>query len=90
MGVRDALVRILSKGSAGPIDEDEPVELVLVPFFDGQLVVAELRNSGIAATAIESFNLVTRTASDARIMVRRGDLVAAHAVIADRFSHEIE
>lgn len=77
-------------GSAGQVDEDELVELVLVPLFDGQLVVAELRNSAIEATAIESFNLVTNNASDARIMVRRGDLEAAHAVIAERFSHEIE
>ena len=90
MGVRDAFVGILSMGSAGPVNEDQPVELVVVPLFDGQLVVAELRNSGIEATAIESFDLVTKNASDARIMVRRGDLEAAHAVIADRFSHEIE
>jgi len=90
MGLRDAFVRILSMGSAGPVNDDEPVELVVVPLFDGQLVVAELRNSGIEATAIESFNLVTKNASDARIMVRRGDLGAAHAVIADRFSHEID
>ena len=77
-------------GSAGQVEEDEPVELVVVPLLDGQLVVAELRNSGIEATAIESFNLVTSNTSDSRVMVRRGDLEAAHAVIAERFSHEIE
>lgn len=77
-------------GSAGLVNEDEPVELVVVPLFDGQLVVAELRNSGIEAMAIESFNLVTKNASDAQIMVRRGDLGAAHAVIADRFSQRID
>jgi hypothetical protein len=90
VGLWDAIVRNLSSGSERSVNNDEQVELMTVPLFDGPLVVAELRNSGIDAQAIDSFNIVTEIASNARILVRRGDLDAARAVVADRFSHEIE
>lgn len=90
MGLRDAFVRILSKGSPVELNEDEPVELLLVPLAEGQLVAAELRNHGIDAHAVNSTHPLTRTVSDVRIMVRRRDVDAANAIIADRFSHEIE
>lgn len=89
MGLRDAFVRLLSRGTAEPLDEDEPVELTRVVQTDGQLVVAELRNHGIRATTADDFNPITTVSFHVRIMVRRGDVDAATAVLADRFSHEI-
>ena len=90
MGLRAAFVRMLSRGAEDPVDPDELVELVTVPHFEGQLVVAEMRVNGIDAIATDELNMVTRTATDSRISVRRADLDAAHAVLQDRFSHEVE
>jgi len=89
MGLRDAFVRLLSRGSDVQLNPNEPVELTTVPHHEGPLIVAELRNGGVAADAVDSYNLVTRTLTDARIMVRRGDFDAAERVLAERFSHEI-
>jgi hypothetical protein len=89
VGLWDAIVRTLS-GSERSINEDEQVELVTVPLFEGPIVVSELQASGIEAYAIDSMNVLTKLASNARIMVRRGDVEVARAVLADRFSHENE
>lgn len=89
VGLRDAFVRLLSRGTAEPLDQDEPVELTRVAQTDGQLVVAELRNHGIHATTADDFNPISTVSFHVWIMVRRGDLDAAHAILADRFSHEI-
>ena len=90
MGLRDAFVRMLSTRPDEPVDEDEPVELMTVPLFDGPLVVAELDDAGISASAVDAFSVVTQVASDARIMVRRGDIEAAQAALSGRSSPEIE
>ncbi len=90
MGLRAAFVRMLSREAEDPVDPDELVELVTVPHFEGQLVVAEMRVNGIDAIATDELNMVTRTATDARISVRRADLDAARSVLQDRFSHEVE
>ena len=75
---------ILSKGSAPERDRAELCDLITVPLFDGPLLIADLKDHGITATMIESFNVVTEVASDARILVRRADVPAALAVVASR------
>ena len=81
MGLRATFWRILSKGSAPERDRAELCDLITVPLFDGPLLIADLKDHGIAATMIESFNVVTEVASDARILVRRADVPAARTVI---------
>lgn len=88
--MRDRFVRLLSSGAQGPPDEDELIELVTVRYHEGPLVLAELRNGGVAAVGVDTYNPATRTVADARIMVRRGDAVDAQRILDDRFSHEIE
>jgi hypothetical protein len=84
MGLRAAFWRALSKGSIPERDGDELCDLITVRLFEGPLLVADLNDHGIDATMIESFNVVTKVASDARVLVRQADLPAALAVVASR------
>lgn len=80
MGLRAGFWKLLAKGGdeAAP---DELVELVTVPQHEGPLMAADLEAHGIEATLEDAFDLVTRTLSSSRIMVRRIDLAAAQDVI---------
>jgi hypothetical protein len=83
VGLRAALLRVLSNGPPRqPVNEDALVELITVPLFEGPLLVAHLRSNGIDAKAVDSFNVVTKIASDSQIFVRRGDLDSARVVVA--------
>lgn len=82
MGLKAAVVRLLSRGSSPEPDGDDLVEVVTVPQFEAPLLLADLEAHEIPATAMESFNLVTRTLTDQRILVPRRHLEAAHAVVA--------
>jgi hypothetical protein len=73
---------MFSKDSARAVNDDELIELMTVPGFEGPMKVADLQDHGIEATAVDSFNVVTGIASNARIFVRRRDLASAQAVVA--------
>ncbi len=75
-----------SDAERGGQAHDELCELVTVPSFEGPLLVADLEQHGIRAIGQEAFNVATRVASDARILVRRADLEAAQAVLVARSS----
>jgi hypothetical protein len=91
VGLRASLLRVLSNlPPRRAVNEDELVELITVPLFEGPLLVAQLRSNGIDAKAVDSFNLVTKVASDAQIFVRRGDVDSARAVVASLSRDESE
>lgn len=69
---------------SGARDPDERRELVTVPAFEGPLLVAELEEHGIEATSLEAFDLVTKSLTSVRILVRHADLDAAQAVLIAR------
>jgi hypothetical protein len=81
---------MLSQDSARAVNDDELIELMTVPGFEGPMMVANLRDHGIEATAVDSYNVVTGIASNARVFVRRRDLASAQAVVAPRSLDEIE
>ena len=84
MGLRAAFWRLLAKGSPPKRDESDQCDLITMSLFEAPLLIAELNDHGIDAALIESFNVVTKTRSDARVLVRYGDLEAARAVLASR------
>jgi hypothetical protein len=67
--------------------EDEPVELMRVNAVEAELVAAHLRDEGIGAVVLgvgTAGELVALQHSEgSRVMVRRADLPAARAVVAD-------
>lgn len=71
MGIRAKFFEWLSRGE--PDDPDELVEIARVRVAGGPLLVAGLCNAGFRATGEEAFNVVTRTTSDYRILVPRGE-----------------
>lgn len=84
MGLRESLLRLLSRGAPPVRDPDALQELTTVRGFEGPMLVAELRANDIEAIAVDSFNVVTRSLTDARIMVRAIDLPAAQRVVGLR------
>ena len=82
-GIRAWLTAMLRRGDETVSDPSELVEAadVLLPM--GPLVLAALHDDGIEATGFESFDVVTKTATRFRIMVRRADAERA-AVVVDR------
>lgn len=81
---------MLSGGSTAQADGDELQELITVPLFEGPMVVSDLQDHGIEATALDSFNLATQVVSDVRILVARRDFDAAQTVLAARSLDESE
>ncbi len=81
MGLRAGLWKLLARGEEGDPDPDELVELITVPQFEAPLVEADLASQGIEATVEDAFDLVTRTLSKSRILVRRADLLAAQEAL---------
>lgn len=84
MGLRAAFWRLMAKGSPPRHNEFEQRDLITTSLFEAPLLIAELADHGIDAVLIESFNVVTKTRSDARVLVRHGDLEAARGVLASR------
>lgn len=74
----------MAKGSPPRRNESEQCDLITMSLFEAPLLIAELADHGIDAAFIESFNVVTKTRSDARVLVRYGDLEAAREVLASR------
>lgn len=80
MSLRDSLVRLLSRGTP-KLDENEVMEIGVVPLPSGPMLVAQLRDRGFDATGLESFNLVTEVRTDYRIFVPRREAAAAIAAL---------
>lgn len=83
VGLRERFWALLARGEAVERDPTEPVELDVVPLFQGPLLMAALEDAGIQATMVEAFDVVTRTRTQARIIVLRADLDAARQVLED-------
>jgi hypothetical protein len=82
VSLRDSLFRLLNRGTAAAtVDETEAVEIGVVPFTRGPMLVSLLRDRGFDATGSETFNLVTNTRTDYRIFVPRREAVAATAAL---------
>ena len=71
VGLRAKFFAWLSRGEPG--DPAELLEITRVRIAGGPLMVAALRNAGFQAVGEEAFNIVTRTSSDYRILVPRGE-----------------
>lgn len=80
MSLRDSLFRLLNSGTA-TADENEVVEIGVVPLMRGPMLVTLLRDRGFDATGSETFNLVTEIRTDYRIFVPRREAVAATAAL---------
>ena len=84
MGLRSRLSDLLGGGDPADDDPDELIELVTVPSFEAGLIVADLDAHDISSTTTDAFNLVTRSLTDTRIMIRRADGPAAQALLESR------
>jgi hypothetical protein len=83
VGLRAWLLRMLDRGGSAEVDPHELVEVRVVPLANGPLLVSALREHGIEATSQETLNLGTRSTTDARIMVARGNFAEADAVLRE-------
>lgn len=81
MGLRDALLRLLSRGEVVD-DPDELIEVALVPVASGPMTVAWLCDRGFTATGYEAFDVVSRTASRFSVRVPRHQADAALAELS--------
>ena len=81
MGLRAGFWKLLARGGDDTSAPDELVELVTVPQFEAPMMKASLAVQGIDATLEDAFDLVTKTLSQSRVLVRRDDLPAAQAAI---------
>jgi hypothetical protein len=80
VSLRDSLFRLLNRGAA-TVDENEAVEIAVVPLLRGPMLVTLLRDRGFDASGSETFNIVTDVRSDYRIFVPRRQAVAATAAL---------
>ena len=86
MGLRDKLFELLSRGTPPDLDEDELVFLEEIPLVNGPMTVEQLKDVGIEAVLIESFDPVTMARSNAEIRVPRRQLAEANELL-DTLSH---
>jgi hypothetical protein len=82
MTIREAIVRLLSRGDP-PDDAEHLVEIAVVPLGSGPMTVESLCRAGFAASGAPTFNVITRVASDYRILVPRREAAAATARLDD-------
>jgi hypothetical protein len=80
MGLRQKLLAVLSQGEEPELDEEEFVDLEIVPLHFGPLTIETLTEAGIEALSIEVFNAPTAQ-SQSQIKVRRRQLAEATAVL---------
>lgn len=71
MGLRDKVFELLGRGTPPDLDEDELVFLEEIPLANGPMTVEHLKEEGIEAVLIESFDPVTMARSNAEIRVPR-------------------
>jgi hypothetical protein len=80
MGLRRKLFEVLSRGEEPELDEDEFVDVEVVPLHFGPITVEALAEAGIEALSVEEFNAATAQ-SRTQIKVRRRQLAEATAVL---------
>ena len=84
MGLRQKLLDVLSRGSEPEVvDEDEFVDLEVVPLHLGPLTIEVLDEAGIEAEPLESYNSATAQSSTL-IRVRRRQHAEATALLDSR------
>jgi hypothetical protein len=83
MGLRQKLLEVLSRGDEPELDEDEFVDLEVVPLHLGPLTIEVLNEAGIEALSLEEYNAATAQ-SRTLIKVRRRQHADATAVLDSR------
>ena len=81
MGFRTRLFDLLARGAPVERDPDEIVEVADVPLHVGPILVASLKESGVEASGVESYDIRSSVTTRMRIMVRRRDLESASALV---------
>jgi len=81
MGLGRRFLRALGATEGEAADPRALVDAAVVPLSQGPMLVAGLQARGISAVGVESFNVITDTRSQMRIMVVRADLAAATAAL---------
>ncbi len=81
MGLRQRFYELLSSGPPPDLDPASPVEVADLPLPRGPTLVSALRNAGIDAHGVESFDVATNARVRMRIMVPRADLDVARRVV---------
>ena len=69
MGILQKFYALISKGP--PADPNQPVELIVVSGPSGPMTLATLREHGFTATGHETYNVLSRTTTNFRILVPR-------------------
>ena len=87
MSLRSWFFNLLTKGTAPPLDPDEFVEVETVPSYMGPLVETILRDNGIEPRCEDTYNIVTRTLSNVRVLVTRRDFERAAEVLTELRQH---
>lgn len=85
MGIVGWIRRVVTNGGEhrrGP-DDREMVYLATAPLYEASLVTATLRAKGVDARYLETTNPLTRSLTDGKIFVPRGQLARAEAVLND-------
>ena len=82
MGLRRWFFGLLMRGTPPVLDPNELVEVATLPLFDATILAERLRNHGVEASCLETFNMATRTVTDGRIVVPRDQLDEANKVVA--------
>jgi hypothetical protein len=80
MSLRESLFRLLNRGTPN-VDENEAVEIAVVPLVRGPMLVTLLRDRGFDATGLEAVSIVTKAGGDYRIFVPRREADAATAAL---------
>ena len=81
MGLRQMLFDLLNRGAPPDTDPNALIEIADVPLSRGPMLVQALETNGIAASGIESYDLVTGVRTRMRIMARQCDAEAARTIV---------
>lgn len=82
--MRRVLFDLLNRGTPPTADPNALIEIAEVPLPQGPMLVQALETNGIAASGIESYDLVTGVRTRMRIMVRQGDAEVARTIVDQR------
>lgn len=82
MGIRDAVRRLLERG-VDNADPNEHVELIVLPISKGPMALSALQAAGIDAVGDDAYSVITDLATNFRILVPRGQVAQANAILDD-------
>jgi hypothetical protein len=72
---------VRNRGTPPARDPEELVEVATLPLFDATLLTEKLRDHGLDATCLESFNVAKSTNANGRILVPRAQLGEAESIV---------